>query len=71
MRENNPLDRIDFWVEKIKKGIEEQASLAKNAGFSSVSEARELYLINKIATLTVAMEELAQRIEFLEASNKK
>jgi len=66
MNKNNPdiLDRIDQMVSKLQTGIVEQSSLNMDAypGMTK-QEARELYILNKIATLTIVIEDMEKKIE--------
>lgn len=56
-------DRLDFWVDKITKSLGEHVELSLQAHPEMTKdEAKDLYFINKIATLTVGMEELGKQL---------
>lgn len=64
---DNSLQRIDELVEKLKVNCTDFSNTYSEAyPDASISEAHETYMFNKIATLTIAMEELGKRILELE-----
>lgn len=66
------LDRIDFWVKKICDGLDEQVELAVKADPNADAyKIRELYLVNKIATLTVAIRDMTKHVRELEQKIKE
>lgn len=67
---DNSLDKIQYWTEKFKSSMDEQISLQIEATPNSdPTQLKELYLLNKLATLTVAMEQLGKRVTALEGRN--
>lgn len=55
--------RIEEWVEKLQSDMRIQAEALVDAfPEMTVAEAKEIFLLNKIATLTVALEDLAKNV---------
>ena len=66
--EDDPLNRIEAWVLKFEASLEEQVALGLQASpESSETQLREKWLLNKIATLQVGLEELGKELRALEA----
>lgn len=61
------LDRIDQMVIKLQDGIVKHSKLNMDAYQEMTEqEARDLYILNKISTLTIVMEDMGKKIKELE-----